>query len=196
MNSQIGYIVQGMGRCPEIVYTFHVVTLPACPFVIYLGALRLCCWGYFIDMIGGWEVGGWRWKFQFSNQVVGSSGNQPLILQKLPHEYKLRCGGKGLIRDNKILSSYSIIQEITRILGTLWQKLGMQTKYLFFIISQYHSSPPGLWTQMSYRKILTEVKRYWHISKINSIINDYPAHHPIIWKCLPERGYSDLQAFI
>ena len=27
MNSQIGYIMQGMGRCPEIVYTFHVVTL-------------------------------------------------------------------------------------------------------------------------------------------------------------------------
>ena len=45
-----------------------------CLFVICLGALKLCCLGYFIDMIGGW---GLVMKFQFFNQVVGSSGHQP-----------------------------------------------------------------------------------------------------------------------
>ena len=45
-----------------------------CLFVIYLGALKLYCLGHFIAMIGGW---GLVMKFQFSNQVVGSSGHQP-----------------------------------------------------------------------------------------------------------------------
>lgn len=79
-----------------------------------------------------------------------------------------------------MLLSLFITEKIIRVLDALCQELGMKTNYIFLIILQHYAPPPGLWTHISYSKMLIKVKRYWHITRIHLVINNYPVHHHMV----------------
>lgn len=90
------------------------------------------------------QQGSGFWKFQWSNHMIGSSGNQPPHPTRSPgahqessHQYKLRYEWKRLIITH---SSYLYHSGNSKGFRRLLRKeLGTKTKYIFLIISSCHT---------------------------------------------------------